>query len=457
MLPPDFFAADYAKATLDMAGGYAAGLARDAQMLVSVNGRNAMSLKFANPRGEVFRRSPMPLPLGAMRPGLNRIEIEAHLPAPTDQRCDPLAALNGRKRFLFLDSTELELPRIARIARMPDLSVTTTGAFPYDGSTRRPTLALLSPAREAVSAAATLATQLGIAAGRPIDFRLALAPPPAGEGPSIILAPAAQVDAELAASVGVDHAALTRAWRARIETPATPAPLPRLEALARHRFVLQRNYPAACHLPTPQGGFRKAERMAAMVADPATVASVERPKRDLFEEWDTTLRSRPAWLDAALAAADLARDWLVGHVDRLRLWVDRTPPPPRQLITEKTSLVIAQSLLGDGAADVRTLVVAPDVATLGQAISCLVDPRVWGQVSGRMSALQMSDAEVLSSPSTDATLIQTQPLSIQNVRLVMAGWFSLNTRVYVGIAFVVALLLGAATAGFVRNVGRRNG
>ena len=104
IIPPDFYPADYAKAVLDLAGGYAPGLTTEAQMVVSINGRNAVSRKLPKSNGDVFTQAPIPLPLSALRPGLNRVEIEAQVPTESDVACDPLASIGGTNRFLFLDS-----------------------------------------------------------------------------------------------------------------------------------------------------------------------------------------------------------------------------------------------------------------------------------------------------------------------------------------------------------------
>jgi hypothetical protein len=461
ILPPDFYSADYAKAYLDMAGGYAAGLTREAQIIVSVNGRNAVNFKLAKSSGEAFKTNPMPLPLGSMQPGLNRIEIEAHLPMESDSACDPMAAMSGANRFLFLDATEIEMPQIARIARMPDLAVTATGAFPYGHGQSRPTLAVLSPTRETVAAAATLAAHLAIAAGRPLDFRLSVTEPGPGEGPSLVIAPASMVDPALLASVGLAPDDLSKIWRDRIEASAASQPdqLSRYERQARHRLVLQRNFPATCHMPTPQGGFRNAERRAAMLNGGDSVASSEAPstERDLFAEWDSNLRNQPgffarvSWI--VQAPFSYAAQWVVSARERIYGLLDAPVATPA--LTRNASLVIAQSIAGSQASDVKTLVTAPDAATLAHSVACLVDPRVWRQISGGMAVLNMSDAQIIASPAQDTRLISTQPFTLQNARLIAAGWFSLNNKVYVGLALLLGLILALTTSLFVRNVGRR--
>ncbi len=462
ILPPDFYSADYGKTTLDLAGGYAPGLGVGSQIIVSVNGRHVMSNKLTKAAGDVFKQNPMQLPLGSMRPGLNRIEIEAHLPAAADKSCDTLAAISGPKRFLLLDTTEIELPQIARIARMPDLAVTATGAFPYFGSENRPTLAVPSPTRESVGAAATIATHLAIAAGRPINFRLRGAPPPSGEGPTLIVAPVPALNAEQLSSVGLKNDDLYAAWREKIESPSPPAPeeLSRSELMARHRLVLQKNFPSSCHMPTPQGGFRRAERLAGIMAA-QSVAQTAKPANapvDLYEQWDSELRSSPGFFGRTLSQIEGAGAWALSKVagarDALTGSLDIAPSGP--VVSRATPLVMAQSILGSNAEDVRTIVTAPDSVTLQQSVGCLVDPRVWAQISGRIAMLDTADGRILPVPVEGATLIATQSFSVQNIRLIVAGWLSLNNKIYVALALLLAALLALTTREFITNVGRRN-
>lgn len=459
ILPPDFYSADYGKATLDLAGGYAPGLGAGSQIIVSVNGRHVMSTKLTKSAGDVFKQNPMQLPLGSMRPGLNRIEIEAHLPTPADASCDTLAAISGAKRFLLLDSTEIELPHIARIARMPDLAVTATGGFPYHGSQNRPTLAALSPSRESVSAAATLATHLAIAAGRPINFRLRGSAPAPGEGPALIVAPVSALGVDMLTSVGLKHEELYSAWSERIENPAPPAPeqLSRTETMARHRLVLQRNFPASCHLPTPQGGFRRAERLAGIRAAQAVGQTKEAPPVDLYEQWDSELRSSSGFFGHTLSRIEGAGAWALSKVAGARdALTGSLAIAPSPAVTRGTPLVVAQSILGSNAEDVRTIVTAPDSVALQQSVACLVDPRVWRQIAGRMAILDTADGRIVPVPVQGSTLIATQSFSVQNVRLIVAGWLSLNNKIYVVLMLLVAALLALTTREFIANVGRKN-
>ena len=69
--------------------------------------------------------------------------------------------------------------------------------------------------------------------------------------------------------------------------------------------------------------------------------------------------------------------------------------------------------------------------------------------------MDASEGSVVSAPATAQRLIVTQPLTVENSRLIVAGWLSLNSQVYVAAAFALALLLALTTSVFIRSVGRR--
>jgi hypothetical protein len=82
-------------------------------------------------------------------------------------------------------------------------------------------------------------------------------------------------------------------------------------------------------------------------------------------------------------------------------------------------------------------------------------PPRWTRADGRLSILDASDG-ALDSIAADATrYIPTGPLSVENIRLITAGWLSMNPGLYVFLALLMALCLSATTTHLVRNVGRR--
>jgi hypothetical protein len=466
ILPPDYFSADYGKATIRLAGGYAAGLTSEAQIVVSANGRNAVSVQLPKSSGDVFQENAVPLPLGYLRPGLNRIEIEAQLPVENDKTCDPLAAVAGSKRFLLLDSTELELPPIARIARMPDLSVTATGGFPYvggDGS--RPKLVLPSPDRDSIAAAATITARMAVIAGRPINFRLVTNASGNEPGSALVIGAFDMIQPDLMKSVGIDVDALRTTWVNRAVVPRKDADpiLPRYEQMARDRLMLQRNFPAACRASR----LPDAARMAALArmhgidrtATGTTPTTPARPSRDLFNEWDKQVNGQSRLTTMAMNVIARSTEFLKSKSEGAISWADTTfgTPPPGPTFSATSSMVIAQGMMGDSPNAVVTLVTAPNAPMLVQAAACLVDPRVWQQIAGRVAILDASEGKVSSIPVQKTHLVVTAPLTVSNIRLITAGWLSLNTGIYVLSALALGLVLAGTTTLFVRSVGRSPG
>ena len=87
-LPRDFLAADYGRVAIDLAGGYAAGLGADAQIIVEVNGHSAGSVRLSSANGENFLHKRHFLPLSVFRPGQNRIELRINAPDGAVGACD---------------------------------------------------------------------------------------------------------------------------------------------------------------------------------------------------------------------------------------------------------------------------------------------------------------------------------------------------------------------------------
>ena len=353
IMPADFYSADYAKVPLDLAGGYASGLAANAQIIVAINGRNAVSASLPRAQGDVFKENTLPLPLGYFHPGLNRIEITAELPSASDAACDPLAAIANKKRFLFLDSTRIRIPELARIGRAPDLAVTMTGGFPYIGGGKQPKLYVPGPDRESIGAAATLAGRMAAAAGRPIDFRFTTTPPPVGAGATLVVSSASALDISIATAVGLDPVLLRKVWGDRFVAPANKPDekLSDYDRRARNRLVLQKNLPAACHLkrrPILASDASATPASLAPLEEPPNPAEVAKP-RDLFAEWSEDHDNHMIlhqWFDKAGKEISAAtRDIFAKVEEKAQQVLHRDAGvAPSPVYSQENSLVMAQAV-----------------------------------------------------------------------------------------------------------------
>ncbi|WP_191970065.1 cellulose biosynthesis cyclic di-GMP-binding regulatory protein BcsB [Methylobacterium planeticum] len=453
--PADFVPADYGKVMLHLAGGYAAGLEPSAQIVVDINGRNAASVPLPYTRGEVFEDSAIPLPLSLWRPGLNRIEIAAQLPTAADRACDTLAPGARRARFLFLDRTRIEIPSLARAVRSPDLAAVKAGAVPFV-SGPRPRLVLPTPDRDSADAAAMLAARLAIAAKRVIDFEVSADERATGGGANLVVAPARALNPVTIEAVGLDPDQIRRIWEGRAETVATPGQFGAEGVLTLDR--LRRNLPMRCALPATAMPLRVAAAAPVPISPqaPAPRPAPAPSDQDPLARWSDSLRGTNSLSGALLEAWDGASRRVAELREAVLGWSKAPAASQAATVNPRASLIIAESAATGPLAERTVLVTAPNPSMLKASVSCLVDPVVWTRLVGQAAFLDASDGSLTVVQPERVDLIETQPWSLANFRLVSAAWLSLNPAYYVGMTLLMALSLGLATTSLVRHLGRQN-
>ena len=407
-MPADVMTADYGKLTIDLAGGYAAGLKPDAQLRVEINGANSASMNLAKSSGDVFRHNEILIPLGQMQPGPNRVDIWAQLATKSDDACDVVATGDhDAKRFLLLANTQMRFPSLARIARAPDLLPFSAGAFPYASSVVPPRLVVPAPDRQSLSAAATIATRMAIAAHAVIPFSFAVTSDHSIAAHTLIVSPAQSLDPKIMDAIGLDPMSVRAAWDNRDAAPDMPA----------------------------------SERIVQRVP----------MSDDIVERWDdmvtqnTVLGSIRA---TTIAAFRRSTDWAIDLILR--------PTVTRNAVTSDAALIVAQGFPTNDSENLFTIVTAPSVSALAEGVERLMQPAHWAALRGRLFTMDTDGKRLTSVEATHARYIATQPASLGNARLVAAGWFSLNPMAYVVFVFILAGALAATTMTLVRNVGRRN-
>ncbi|MEE7494524.1 cellulose biosynthesis cyclic di-GMP-binding regulatory protein BcsB [Methylobacterium oryzae] len=457
--PGDFVPADYGKVMLHLAGAYVAGLSSDARIVIDINGRNAASVPLPDGRGEVFDDSAIPLPFSLWRPGVNHVEISAQLPNAADQACDTLSPAAKQARFLFLDRSRIEIPSFARAARSPDLAAIKGGAVPFVVPGQHPRLVLPTPDRDSADAAATLAARLAMASERVIDFEVVTQQQVAPDTSQLVVAPARALDPALLEAVGFDPQQVQQVWEGRADMVATPGQFGPEGVLTLDR--LRRNLPMRCALPTLIPQIRpappaqaqpvQASQSDANAAPSPPSAPSSSSDRELIDRWEASTRgSRQIW-----AALDSVWNEITGAVRSLRQTVTAQVKPDETVEVPATaSLLIAE---GPPVQSSNTVIVtAPNASLLKASVSCLVDPVVWAKLGGSAAFLDASNGTLVTSRPGRIELVETQPRSLANLRLVSAAWLSINTEYYVGMTLAMALCLGLATTSLVRNVGRKN-
>src|SRR5690606_15413680 len=88
------------------------------------------------------------------------------------------------------------------------------------------------------------------------------------------------------------------------------------------------------------------------------------------------------------------------------------------------SVVMAQSAQPEGG--LWTVLSGSDTASIRTGMERLAVTAQWRQIDGRVSSLLPSDTDVKTVAAVAPVVVQTQPFSLQNFRLVVANWFSGN-------------------------------
>lgn len=430
-MPFDFLSADYGKLTVDLAGGYAGGLNPNAQIRIEVNGRNGASVALANGSGGVFRHNEIFVPLGLLKAGRNRIEILAQLENAADTACDAMVRA-GREgsRFLLLDSSEIRFPAIARVGQQPDLRATMSGGFPY-ASSPRPSLHVPVPDRAAMAAALTLAVHTGVAARAIVRF--AFAPSlPSATGDALIVAPVQALDPALMTPIGLDPDAVRNAWESRA-VAAGPSASP-------------------AHPKRPALNDNQAQDEISRIPAQGEIAPA-RGAGNLAQRWAARFSSGSDWAQFFAGVADRASRAVAAVAAPIRTIVfnGREDTPA---IDAGAASIFAQGFRSGDDNGVVTIATARDSESLWRAVRLMVHPARSGEARGRLSILDDAGDLVQAVNPARIRFVRTQPLGLENVRLLAAGWLSLNSFAYVALALVLASLLALATFSLARNVGR---
>lgn len=463
VLPPDFYTSDYAKVILRLDGGYVAGLGPEPQIAISVNGRDAATTVLSRRDGDVFRRNEIPFPLGRLKPGFNRVEILARVPSPADRTCDPIAAIGAPKRFLLLDTSELVIPTLARVAEMPNLAVMTSSAFPMS-LTDRSRLFLPSPDKDSAGAAATLVAQMALAADKVINMDVMVSPPPDNSMSTVVVGPASALSDATLEAVGVNASVLKAAWLNRQEpAPADPAVMSSYGKLARQRAVLTRNLPGYCMMPKVSDAGRVTARPvdsepgATQAGGRPAIDTTRLPDRDVVAQWNENIYGGTSLLAQVRGLFNNIVSLGSGMASGARSLVETRQARVAQssAVPGTTSLVMAQEALPGRNSTTLTVITAPNGPDLYDATACLVDPTVWSVIAGQKALLDASVGEVTTIAPRETQFMPTTVFSFVNARLVAASWLSHNPSFYVVASLLVAIFLGGTTTWLLRNIGRK--
>ena len=404
VLPADFYPAEYATMDLALHAATSPGLKPTSQFLVRVNGHIVKSLPIRDTAGEVFEGRRMELPLRAFRPGRNQIELLAELEKDADDRCIFSERDESQPRFILLDNTEIRVPALARVARLPELSAMAGAAWPQSEQ-GTVTFNLMRPDSRAVSAALTVMTKLATTARSPLPVRFSFGAPAEDDTNSIVIATRRAIDdfgrlGNSAFLTGNDEItfALDTAKEDEIADPIATSSV---------------GLPGAALLP------------AAQTPDPDA----------LLQAFRQTARGEEA---GAPSLAARIGNGLSDMTERFVRWLNYQRPQDTVALVapkHKATLMQRPAVTGNGTV---TWLTADQPSDLGTAARLLAAPAVWNQIEGESVTLDLDTGTLSSQRPQGFFEHRIEDWSIGNLRRITAAWFSDHFRVYV--AALLALL-----------------
>ncbi|MEY9722300.1 hypothetical protein ABIA22_004854 [Sinorhizobium fredii] len=102
-----------------------------------------------------------------------------------------------------------------------------------------------------------------------------------------------------------------------------------------------------------------------------------------------------------------------------------------------------------------TVVAAPSPKLLREGTAAIADTSRWSEISGHIATYEPVEDKVTVTPARRFGLVETQPPSFWNYRLIAANWLSTNILFYAVALVSLAVLLGLATAVLLGKLGRR--
>jgi hypothetical protein len=393
-----------------------------------VNGQSAGSVRLVATGGDSFRHKRHFVPLAAFRPGQNRVELRVNAPNRKGVGCDNSAVAAATPRVWLNGTSKVTFPAVARVGRVPDLAMTSSGAFPFAATAGKMTLVVPTPDRDTLGAALTIMARLGLAAGAQIPFTHAANAPAGAPGNVLVVAPARALDPATMREARLDPDIVRDAWSAAAEISPSRAPV--------SRSVLRRR--------AYEGDW------------PETCAIDRQIPQDPQDQVDMALADVTGSVRTGLGSAHVARMF---EAARRLIGADAGSTETAAAAKNRlsgASLLVAQGVRAGDANSVITIVSSPNAATLGNSITCLVEPSVWSRLAGGLSVLDASTGAVSVTAAESMHYVTTQAFSAQNERLMFAGWLSLNPSFFILIAFLLTVPLAVTTHFLVRNVGRKN-
>ncbi len=418
-IPSDFYAESYGEATILLDAAYTSAVLPASHLDIYVNGQIAATTRIVNRTGGIFRQLPIQIPFRHFHPGVNTIMIEAVLNTEADLACAPGGSIAGSDRFVLFDTTEFVMPGFARIARRPNLASLAGNGFPYSQAPVASALVLGRADNETLSAAGTLVARLAIQAGRILPLALTAAPN-VGDQSALFVGVASQFSDGMLGRLGIAET-VRASWKSDLTRGADPA------APGANVLLPGTNIPDSA------------------------LAGADLENTDaVFDRWRTALAGGGGWRGQVSSF----EDWMKRNFDisfsALRIG------PAREVAFEpkaRSTFLLAQAI-SPGGTGTWTMMTAPSGSELASGAASVAAIQTWSRVGGQFSSFSASTGQIENQAVANYQFVVTQPLTLQNLRLIAANWFSSNIAFYAFGLIGLCVVLGIITSGLLFRLGR---
>lgn len=391
-VPADYYADAYGEAQILLDAAYGQNVLPGSLVNVYVNGSIAVSMPLNERRGAILEQVPIRLTMRHFKPGLNEVTIVANLSSADDEACTVVS--DETPRFAIFSSSRFVLPPFARIGQRPNLAALGGTGYPY-GLIRDPVPIFLERNDAAsLSVTADLLARMALSAGRAIPVVFTTSVDATRDRDAIFVGSINAIPPAVLAQVNVAEESRSFWGTSHGRAPGRSDPL-------------QTN----------------------------------------AEAWRRQLESR-SWTSEI-------EDWFQRTFDLNLRTLRFTPATQVAFVPSQPASVMLAQGLNPAGSGVWTLVAAPDSAMLRDGVSALTNLPNWNRLSGRLATLDTDRETINALPATSQSLIETQPFSFSNYRLIIANWLSANILSYSLLLVGACTLLGIATSGLLSLLGRQ--
>lgn len=393
-VPADFYANAYGEARILLDAAYTADVLPGSHIDVFVNGNIASTVPITSSGGATLRHLPIKLTLRHFKPGVNTIVIEAALLTNEDIACVP-SVTGDKARFAIFGSSQLQMPKFASIARIPNLAAMAGTGFPFQLDPDPVSLLFGRIDENSLSAAATFLGKIALASHHivPVDVRISTARV-AGTN-AVFVGTASEFPANVLTQLRIDPE-IRNGWSS-----------------ASHAGV-----PVAGAAPSFQDW--QARTGGSFISNP--FEGIRQWVKDNFDLTFATLRFAPA--------------------------IDELYEPPQ---TATMVIVQADNPTENGT---WTALISPDAASLAEGMQAFSARETWEQMQGRAATYESADKVLETVPVGKFRFMPTQQFSLGNARLIAANWLSDNVMSYALLLAAGGILLGLATGVLLTLLGR---